>query len=123
MKFLIYKIYRISLAEDKTIDAKIGFQINLYLFELLHYIVVGLFVKAFDINLNITNPYFLSILLLFTIFINYYYFIRNKMIYKINKSFEDKMQKRWVGNLLFILYILGLFLLIVTFVAIYQRNH
>lgn len=114
MKFLIYKIYRIALTQEKSVGTTFAFLMYLSVFEILHLVILGIKIKELGYSFIIPEKgNFISIIIVCLLCIfNYLFFVRNKLIYRIDKYYQDKNLKAWKGNLIFTVYIVFLFFLL-----------
>lgn len=115
MKFLVYKLYRFAKAQEETVDAEFGFMGLVSVFEMFHLAIIISFIRDFfGFKIEFSN-FFISysgwIITIVGLALNYYFFIKTRLIYKINSFYEKKNYSIWKGNLLFFGYILLLFLI------------
>lgn len=121
-KFLFYKIYRFAKAQEETVDVKFGFIAIASMFELFHFAIITVFFKLIGLKINlISKEIFIMLVFILGFSINYFLFIRSKLIYRINKEYQDQNRTVWKDNLLFFLYILLLFAIMFFEVWVYQK--
>lgn len=123
LKFMIYKLYRVSIKEQDTVYPIIGFLIYLSIFEILHFTIIAVFFKliGFEIILGSKDVFGLLFIVLGSTS-NYIIFIKNKRIYKINQHFEVNRINNLKGNLIFITYIFILLGIIFLEAIIYKHT-
>lgn len=121
MKFLIYKVYRIALTQQKSIGTTFAFLLYMSMFEILHLLILALGIKTIGCSIIVPKGYFFSTMIVCLLcFINYLFFIRNNRIYRINSYYQNKNLKVWKGNIVFIAYIFFLMILVILSVYLYQ---
>lgn len=109
-KFLFYKLYRFSVAEEKSVSLNFGFICLATGFQILHFLIIGLLSKIlFVIDLNLNPKLFSLLFLAIGVLLNYLFFIKNKRIKKINIYFQSQKRIVWRDNLVFFGYIILLF--------------
>lgn len=123
MKFFIYKLYRIAVAQ-KTANTIVAFLAYLYAIEILHVAIMIVALKLFGVELGLDESKaviygILSIMI--CSFFNYLFLIRNKRIYEINSFYQNKNIKGWKGNLMVISYIVLIFVILFIETLIYQH--
>ena len=117
-RFLFYKLYRFSIAQEKSVSLNFGFICLATGFQELHLLIFGFTHRLFFNDYYNLNPKITSVLLLILgILFNYFYFIKNKKIEKINAYFQNQKRVVWRDNLLFFGYII--FLFIIMFIQVY----
>jgi uncharacterized membrane protein len=120
-KFLFYKLYRFAIAEEKSVSINLNFVVLSFCFEMLHLLIFGLVLKIYDIYFNLNAKLFSVLLLIISALFNYYYFIREKKIEKINLYFQEQKRIVWKDNLLFFGYIIMLFIIMFIQIFILKR--
>ena len=122
MRFLIYKLYRFALAQERTVPLIFGFLMFLIIFETLHITVLAVAIKilGYDLFTNYLGGYFGIVALLFLLPVNYFFFVRTKWIYKVNHFYQNKNIAVWKGNFIFISYIIFLFAIMVIEALFFQ---
>ena len=88
---------------------------------MLHLLIFGLVLKIYDIYFNLNAKLFSVLLLIISALFNYYYFIREKKIEKINLYFQEQKRIVWKDNLLFFGYIIMLFIIMFIQIFILKR--
>jgi len=121
-KFFFYKLYRFAIAEEKSVSLNLNFVILSFCFEILHLLIFGLALKIYGIYYNLNAKLFSVLVLIISILFNYYYFIRNKRIEKINLYFQEQKRIVWKDNLMFLGYIIMLFIIMFIQVFILKRR-
>jgi hypothetical protein len=113
MKFLIYKLYSFAITQDNSVGIVFSFLIFISIFELLHPLLIGLFLKVvigYEIQIHLVIEKIFGFLFIGLGYIfNYYLFIKTNKIYEINKYFENKNISKLRGNIIFFGYSLFLF--------------
>ena len=123
-KFLLYKIFRCAKAQEKSVDVNFGFIGLVIVFELLHFTIFAVFFKIIGLEINLVNKeLFILLVFILGIPINYFFFIRSKLIYKINEHYQKQNRTIWKDNSLFILYILLIFLLMFIEVWVFKNQN
>ena len=121
-KFLFYKLYRFAKAQEQTVPPNFGFVALATIFELLHFAIIAVFFKIVGLEINlISKEVFVALIFIFGFSINYFLFIKSKLIYRINEEYQKQNRTVWKDNFLFISYILFIFLVMFLEVWIYQR--
>ena len=123
-RFLFYKLYRFSKAEEQTVNLTIGFLINVFVFEILHIMLFFLITnKLFNFKFAIYNLKIISLLLLISLStLNYLVLIKSKKIEKINAYYQRQNRLVWKDNLSFFSYIFVLCLFIITLTWYHQKQ-
>ena len=120
--FLFYKLYRFAKAQEETVNPVFGFLSLVSIFEILHFAIIAVSFKIFGININLGGKnIFVVLFILFGYSINYFIFIKSKLIYRLNDYFNLKKYSVWKGKLLFFFYILILFLIMIFQAMYYQK--
>ncbi len=124
-KFLFYKLYRFAKAQEETVPPNFGFVALASMFELLHFTIIAVFFKiiGFDMTTLISKEIFVALIFILGFSINYFLFIKSKLIYRLNEEHQKQNRIVWKDNLLFFLYILLLFAIIFFEVWIYQKHN
>ncbi|WP_372474787.1 hypothetical protein AB4865_05850 [Capnocytophaga sp. ARDL2] len=116
-KLMIYKIYRIALKQNETVPIVIGFTCFMSIFELIHIVIALGFVEILlnvQININSDSDIIFKILFItLGIGLNYFLFLKNKWIYKLNERYSSQNRNKFRDNLTFGLYLLFLVFCIV----------
>ena len=118
---MFYKLYRFAIAEEKSVSINLNFVVLSFCFEMLHLLIFGLVLKIYDIYFNLNAKLFSVLLLIISALFNYYYFIREKKIEKINLYFQEQKRIVWKDNLLFFGYIIMLFIIMFIQIFILKR--
>lgn len=118
-KFLFYKLYRFSKAQEETVDAEFGFVALAIFFELLHFpIIASIYEIIFGFNYTdfISKEVYIALIFIFGFSINYFVFIKSNLIYRIDQEYQKQNRSVWKDNLLFFLYIifLGMCIVLIT---------
>jgi hypothetical protein len=109
--FLFYKLYRFSIAQKESVSLNFGFVCLATVFQELHLILLVFPYNYYQINFNLNVQLFSFLMLILGSVFNYFYFIRNKRIEKINVHFQNQKRIVWKENLLFFSYIIILFVI------------
>jgi hypothetical protein len=121
IKFLIYKLFRLAKMQEQTVPLNVSFLVNISLFEIIHLAILIVLFKIVGYDLPQYNDTLFAIFAIGVGFIfNYYLFIKNGKIYKINEYFQENGCNKLKGNLFFFGYIIFLFLLILLETKIIQ---
>lgn len=121
--FLFYKLYRFAIAQEKTVNVEFGFVGFASIFEILHFIIIFFAIEdifKYKVELGGQNL-FVILFLIIGFSLNYYVFIKSKLIYKINEYHQNKNYKVWKGNIIFFAYIIFLFLIMIIQTMLYQQ--
>lgn len=124
-KFLFYKLYRFAKLQELTVNPIIGFLGLVSIFEILHllilmFIIEDFFNYKFTFNSDLEKIVgILFVIIGFTL--NYFIFIKTKLIDKIDKYFEEKKRNIWKENLLFFGYIIFLFVIMIIQTLLYKK--
>lgn len=89
-KFLFYKLYRFAVSNEKSGSIDCSFISLATMFEILHLLIFGLLLKYFKIDFHLSTKFTPVLLLILGGLINYFFFIRNKAIHKINSNFQKQ---------------------------------
>lgn len=122
---MFYKLYRFAKAQEQTVPPNFGFVGLASMFEILHFAIIAVFFKiiiGFDFTTLISKEAFVVLIFIFGFSINYFLFIRSKLIYRINEEYQKQNRILWKDNFLFVSYILFIFLVMFLEVWIYQKN-
>jgi len=121
-KFLFYKLYRFAKAQEQTVPQNFGFVALATIFELLHFAIIAVFFKIVGLEINlISKEVFVALIFIFGFSINYFLFIKSKLIYRINEEYQKQNRTVWKDNVLFFSYIIFIYLVMLLEVWIYQR--
>lgn len=119
-KFLFYKLYRFAQAQEQTVPPNFGFVALATIFELLHFAIIAVFFKIVGLEINlISKEVFIALIFIFGFSINYFLFIKSKLIYRINAEYQKQNRTVWKDNLLFFTYIIFIYLVILLEVWVY----
>lgn len=122
--FLFYKLYRFAKFQEQTVSPAIGFLALVSIFELLHLLILLFFIEdVFGYKLKFANEIEKIFGILFVMIgfsLNYFIFIKSKLIYRINDYYSSLDRKIWRENLLFVGYFI-LISLIIVLQTIYNR--
>lgn len=110
-KFLFYKLYRFSIAQEESVSLNFGFVCLATVFQELHLILLIFPYNYYQINFNLNAQLFSFLMLILGSVFNYFYFIRNKRIEKINTCFQNQKRTVWKDNLVFFGYVILLFVI------------
>lgn len=114
--FLFYKLFRFAKSQEETVPAEVGFLLFISIFELFHLVIMVVFFKILGYELELPSyfvKYFGWIFVVLSLLLNYFVFIKSKLIYEINNFYKSHDRQIWKDNLLFFGYILFLFLLMI----------
>lgn len=123
MRFLLYKLYCLALTQKDSAYLAVVFLSYLSIFELLHIAIISIFIKiiGFDFKIKEDGGFLLGgVIVVFSL--NYFIFIKSKLIYRINDYYQKKGYSIWKGNLLFFGYIVFLFLIMFIQTWYYQKH-
>ena len=124
-KILIYKLYRIAIAQEKTVNSTIGFLGFISIFELFHFSILDIIFDYFGFKYELVDSlvqYSGWIFVIVGFSLNYFIFIKTKLIYRINDYYQGQKRVVWRDNLLFFVYIVLLFLIMLLQTWWYQKN-
>lgn len=122
MKLLIYKLYRLALTQKDSASPKVVFLSYLSIFELLHIAIISIFIKIIRFEFKIPeNGFFLLGSMIAISYLNYFIFIKSKLIYRINDYYQAKNYSVWKGNLFFFGYVGFLFVIMFIQTWYYQN--
>jgi len=122
-KFLFYKLFRFAKAQEETVYVEWGFITLAIIFQSLHIAVILLLMKTFWIQtLSFNEPTIPVISLIAAVVINYFIFIKSKLIFKLNLEFQRQNRLVWRDNLLFFLYLALIFAAMFVAVWIYNKK-
>jgi hypothetical protein len=114
--FLLYKMYNLAKAQNQTVNEVIGFVGFTSIFEGLHFVIIYFFLKNnFDVKIKLSQTIQQSSGWIFVVIgfsLNYFIFIKTKLIYRINDYYQAQKRVVWKDNLLFFAYIILLFVII-----------
>lgn len=112
-RFMFYKLFRFSKLEEQTVDLKIGFLVNVIVFQLLHLAIFFVFLKLLGFDFFRGKEFLItSSFIVFVSVLNYYYFIKKDRIFKVNQYYQKQKRNILKDNLVFFTYIILLFLII-----------
>ncbi len=97
-KFLFHKLYRFAKAQEETVPPNFGFVALASMFELLHFaIIASVYEIAFGFNYAtfISEEVFVAMIFIFGFSINYFVFIKSKLIYIINEEYQKQNRTVW----------------------------
>lgn len=121
-KFLFYKLYRFAKAQEQTVPPNFGFVALATIFELLHFAIIAVFFKIVGLEINlISKEVFVALIFIFGFSINYFLFIKSKLIYRINEEYQKQNRTVWKDNVLFFSYIIFIYLVMLLEVWVYQK--
>ncbi len=121
-KFLFYKLYRFAKAQEQTVPPNFGFVALATIFELLHFAIIAVFFKIIRLEINlISKEAFTALIFILGFSINYFLFIKSKLIYRINEEYQKQNRTVWRDNVLFFSYIIFIYLVILLEVWGYQK--
>ncbi|PJR04320.1 hypothetical protein [Avrilella dinanensis] len=121
-KFLFYKLYRFAKAQEQTVPPNFGFVALATIFELLHFAIIAVFFKIVGLEINlISKEVFVALIFIFGFSINYFLFIKSKLIYRINEEYQKQNRTVWKDNVLFFSYIIFIYLVMLLEVWVYQN--
>ncbi|MEG0917344.1 MAG: hypothetical protein RSF68_10060 [Myroides sp.] len=121
-KFLFYKLYRFAKAQEQTVPPNFGFVALASMFELLHFAIIAVFFKIVGLEINlISKEVFVALIFIFGFSINYFLFIKSKLIYRINEEYQKQNRTIWKDNVLFFSYIIFICLVMLLEVWVYQK--
>ena len=122
-KFLFYKLYRFAKAQEETVPPNFGFVALASMFELLHFTIIAVFFKiiGFDMTTLISKEIFVALIFILGFSINYFLFIKSKLIYRINEEYQSQNRTIWKDNLFFASYIIFIFLVMFLEAYVYQK--
>jgi len=119
---LFYKLYRFAKAQEQTVPPNFGFVALATIFELLHFAIIAVFFKIVGLEINlISKEVFVALIFIFGFSINYFLFIKSKLIYRINEEYQKQNRTVWKDNVLFFSYIIFIYLVMLLEVWIYQN--
>ena len=121
-KFLFYKLYRFAISNEKSAPIDWSFISLATIFEIFHLLILGLLLKFFKLEFYLNTKFTPILLLVFGALLNYFCFIRNKAIHKINSDFQKQNRTIWKDNLWFFGYVIMLFVIMFIQVYILKRN-
>ena len=120
--FLFYKMYKFAKAQEESIGTNFGFVGYAAIFELLHFAIIMVFFKIIGFEVNIgSKGMFIFLFVIIGVSLNYFIFIKSKLIYRINDYYQEKNYSVWKGNLLFFGYIIFLFTIMFIQAGYYQK--
>ncbi len=106
-KFLFYKLYLFAKTQEQTVPVNFGFVALASMFELLHFAIIAVFFKIVGLEINlISKEVFVALIFIFGFSINYFLFIKSKLIYRINEEYQKQNRTIWKDNVLFFSYII-----------------
>lgn len=119
---MFYKLFRYAKAQEETVNAEFGFVGLASVFEILHLMIILVFLKILNIQITlISKNLFVLLFIIIGFSLNYFVFIKSKLIYKINEYYENKNYKVWKGNIIFFAYIIFLFIIMFIQTILYKQ--
>jgi hypothetical protein len=118
-KFLVYKIYHFAKMQEESASVRVVFLAYISLFELFHLIIAGFTLETlgydYSGNSEFVDKYFKLLFIVIGFSLNYFIFLKSKLIYKIFDYYQAQNRSNWKDNLLFLGY-----LFIMIFVILLQ---
>jgi hypothetical protein len=105
--------------QEESTFVGITFLAYISLFELFHSVLIDFILKIFGYELDppkFVDEYFKILFVSIGLSLNYFIFIRTKLIYRIYDFYQAQNRTNWKDNLLFLLYMVVIFFLNFIFV-------
>ncbi len=103
-KFLVYKLFHFAKMQEETASVRIVFLAYISLFELFHLIIAGFTLETLAYehpeNFKFIHEYFKLIFIVIGFSLNYFIFIRTRLIYRIYDYYQAQKRSNWKDNLL-----------------------
>ena len=122
IKYLVFRIYKMALAEQESIPVLPNFLIILSIFEVISAGCFALYFKYFIKTFEFSLTLFTSVIA-FVLILNYLIFVKTNFHEKIYNEYTNLSPfSKLIGNIIFIGYIVLVFILLAFSVYLHQNK-